>query len=444
MDNVFVYDNDIVDIVDVNRLSSFPQTYQETFLEALTVGKRTVSINGVNISVLSIAAPTINLVIAAQYFAVEGRVAFQPAVASVPVVHPSPGVAYDFYVYFMLRLDDVTDTRTNVNPGTFVQTPTSRVIAKQEVAEYTVLSVAAGGGAPTPPIGVGVPGAGMERLGYVLRSTFTWDGVAVTFPTVAENTADTVRFGSSGIPPHGGTHVTTDPLPYPTDALRGAGPPRTLPYWKNAISRVEPAAGSPITAVAIGQNGPAGDINYDVYNPATARGFELDFDFEAGSYQIIGTTFTPRFAAPPNGGTSGTALTHARSDHGHLVLSTLPEWRRHDVGTTYTTIQSAPFVDAPAAPQPIAWGGGYAGQIGVLQLEVKRVSNANLRSILTIIGGSGMTRQIEIQATNNAYQDSQSMEFFILLNGSGGITINYQAAPCQYRVAILGVFGQGT
>ena len=440
MDNVLVYNNDIVDIVDVNRLSSYPQTYQERFLEALTVGRRTVSINGVNPTVLSIVTNTITITIPAQYFAVEGRIVFLAA-ANVPVVHPNPATTHDFYIYVMLRLDEVSDNRTNVNPSTFVQTPTARVIAQVEVAEQTILDVAGGGGAPTPPVGAGVPGPNMERLGYLLRATFSWDGVSATFPTISENSADTVRFGSSGIPPHGGTHVSTDPIPYPTNTNRGVGPPRTLPYWKNSISRVEPAAGSPLTAVAIGSNGPSGDTLYDIYNAGTARGFELDFDFATGSYQIIGNTFTPRFATPP-GGTEGTALTHARADHGHLVLETLAAWKDHN-GLTHTNITKA-FATTPVAPSAIDWGGGYANKIVMLQVELQRIDNANLRSYIRITGGGGMIREVEIEATGNgAPTRSQSHVIFILANGTGGVTIVQGDGPSQYKIALLGVFGQG-
>jgi len=442
VDNVFVYNNDIVDIVDVNRLSSYPQSYQETFLEALTVGKRTVSINGVLPTVLSITAPTINITVPAQYFAVEGRVVFI-ASADVAVLHPNPGTTHDFYIYLMVRLDDVTDNRTNVNPGTFAQTTPSRIIAKLEVAERSILDVAGGGGAPTPAVGAGVPGAGMERLGYLLRATFSWDGVATVFPTISENSADTARFGSGGIPPHGGTHVSTDPIPYPTATNRGVGPPKTLPYWKNAISRLEPAAGSPITAVAVGQNGPAGDTNYDTYNPTTAKGFELDFDFETGSYQIVGTTFTPKFAAPPSGGSAGTALTHARSDHGHMILETTGMWKDHN-GATHSNITKS-FVAGPASASPIDWGGGYANRIIILQVDVRRIDNANLASILCIVGGSAMVREVLVQATGNGGPvRSQSHIVHILANGTGGITIQAASGPLEYKIALLGVFSQGT
>ena len=439
MDNVNFYDNDIAEIADLNRLSSFPQTYQERFLEALTVGRRTVSINGIVPSILSQAAPDITIRIPPQYFAVEGRIGFI-AQTDILVTHPSPASSYDFYIYLMLRLDDDSDTRTNVNPTTFVQTPTARVIAELEVVESTVLNVAGGGGAPTPPIGVGVPGAGSERLGFVLRATFTWDGTAAV-PTINDNAADNVRFGSAGIIPHGMTHVSTDPIPYPTNTARGLGSPRALPYWKNAISRVEPAAGSPVTATVIGSNGPAGDTNYDVYSGAAARGFELDFDFATGSYQIVGTTFTPRFAAPPDG-TQGTALTHARSDHGHAVLETLAMWKDHN-GVTHTNITKS-FTTTPVAPSAIDWGGGYANKIVMLQVELLRTDNSNLRSYLRITGGSGMIREVEIEATGNgAPTRSQSHVIWILANGTGGVTIVQGDGPSKYKIALLGVFGQG-
>ena len=439
MDNVNFYDNDIAEIADLNRLSSFPQDYQERFLEALTVGRRSVAINGIVPSILAQAAPDITIRIPAQYFAVEGRIGFIPQ-TDIAVTHPAPASTYDFYVYVMLRLDEDSDTRTNVNPGTFVQTPTARVIAYLEVSESSILNVAGGDPAPTPPTGAGVPGAGSERLGYVLRATFSWDGTAAV-PAIVDNAADNIRFGSAGIIPHGLTHATTDPIPYPTNSNRGVAPPRTLPYWKNSISRIEGAAGSPITATPIGTNGPAGDTLYATYDPTTARGFELDFDFDTGSYQLVGTTFTPRFAAPPLSGTSGVAPTHARSDHGHLILRTNPEWRRHDVGTTYSDITTIGFVAVPGAPAAINWV-GVANHYALLQVDLFRVSDAGLQSIIRLIGGAGMTRQIQSQVTNNGTQTSFTQTVLILLNGTGGITID--GARCQYRIALLGTFGQGS
>lgn len=451
MDNVFVFDNDIVEIVDVNRLSSFPQAYQETFLEALTVGRRTVSINGVIPTVQSIAAPTINMRIPAQYFAVEGRVVFI-AQTDIPVLHPNPATVHDFYIYVMLRLDDEDVARTNVNPVTFAQTTPTRTIALLEVSETSILNVVGGGGAPTPPIGAGVPGPGSERLGFVLLATFSWDGVAVVFPTIVENSADVVRFGTSGLPPHGGAHVTTDPIPFPTDTRRGVAPPRTLPYFKNSISRIEQAAGSPITAVAVGQNGPAGDLNYDVFNPTTALGFELDLDFDAGSYQIIGNTLTPKFLAPP-GGTAGTAPTHARSDHGHMILLSDPEYRKHDDGGySQTSALLAVYTAVPTGTSALPGFGAAAGVIGIFQVDLRASrpdavgADPHLDVLqFKITGGGAMVRWLTIEASGSGDIIASSTMVIIELDGSGTVSIEgVNVTSAQYRIALLGTFGQGT
>src|SRR5690606_32425050 len=127
------------------------------------------------------------------------------------------------------------ENRNNVDPVTFVQTPTVRVTHKLLVAESVINNAASPGPVAPPP--TGVIGPGQERLGYVLLATFTWDGVAGTF-AISQNTLPVINIGSAGVPPHGASHVTTDPIPYPTTTERGMMPAASLPYLKNSLSRV--------------------------------------------------------------------------------------------------------------------------------------------------------------------------------------------------------------
>jgi len=205
---------------------------------------------------------------------------------------------------------------------------------------------------------------------------------------------------------------------------------------------MEPAPGSPINATPIGTNGPAGDTNYDVYNPATARGFELDFDFDNTSFQVIGTTFSPRFAAPPLGGSAGTDPRFARSDHKHLNLINMPEWRNH-LGMVSAFVPSlVAWTDAPAADQPIQWP-GFANHVAIFHVDVRRMTAALIEGELILTSG-GVARFVTYRGQAGGDLTHNSMMVIMPLNGASSINIRHRgSAPAQYKIALLGTFGQG-
>lgn len=438
---VIFYQNDIAEIDDANRLSDFSETAFEGLLEAITQGKRNLLWGGVNATINTAGAPNVTVSVPQQYYAVEARSALMPLTATV-VAHPAPGANYDFYVYMMIRLEDISENRDNINPVTFVATPTSRIVYREEQTEVAVLSVVAGGPAPTPPTGPGVPGPQYERLGYVLLSTFTWDGINVVAPPVTINTADVVNVGSAGVPLHGATHVSTDPIPYPAATTRGMMPPKTLPYLKQSLSRAVPAAGSPISVNYIGTNGPAGDTNYDTYNAGTCRGIELDIAVNA-SLVIAAGQLGVVYGAP-TGGVAGTNAEAARSDHEHIALPATPNY----IAGGVVTVGPGAFATCPAVATPVTIDAGRPNQVVMLQVDFKNngpdTGDLPLRFVIT--GGAAVVRTLVVESSGAGDRVAWSTLVITRLDGAGQVTIQgFGADPARiyYRIAYVGSFGQG-
>lgn len=453
MNLVQVFNSDVADPIDINRLSSFPETYLETLLKTITDGQLNVLFGSHTPTIFSIAPPTVTIRIPQQYYAVEARARFMPQ-TDIAVTHPAPGVTHNFGVYLMLRLDDGSESRINVNPVTFVQTPTARITHRDEQEESIVLSAAAPAAPPVPPIGPGVPAPGQERLGFVLLATFAWDGIAVTF-SIVQNSLPVINVGSTGLPAHGATHVTTDPIPYPTSTSRGMMPEKSLPYLKNSISRILPAVGSPITATITGTNGPAGDTNYDdPYNPLTARGFSLNIATDA-SLTVAGSQLKVAYGTPPGGG-AGVALSAARSDHQHFVLPISPAYKTHIGSTAYPG--NASFTSVPHTVQNVVIDAARPNQLVMLQLDMTLNENFAAQSrAIEITGGASMKRLVLTEVSSDNEYLASSCMVMVRLNGSGAISVQgkyYDGAGVlqnqtgtstifQYRFAYLGSFGQG-
>lgn len=440
-DQVIVYPTDVAETDDINRLATFSETAFELLLEAITQGQRSLLWGGVLPAINTAAAPDVTVTVPQQYFAIEARSALFPLTAQV-VTHPAPAANYDFYIYLMLRLEDISEMRDNVNPGTFVVIPTARTTYREEQVEMTVLSVPAGDPAPTPPTGPGVPAPQYERLGYVLVATFTWDGVNVVAPAVIMNSAAVVTVGSAGLPLHGATHVTVDPIPYPAATTRGMMPPKTLPYLKQSLSRAAAAAGSPITVAVIGSNGPAGDTNYDTYNAGTCRGIELDIATNA-SLQVAAGQLGVVYGAP-TGGVAGTNDEAARSDHEHIALPATPNYFAGGV----ITAGPGAFAACPVAATPITIDAGRPNQIVMLQVDFKNngPDSGDLPMRFVITGGGAVVRTLVVESSGTGDRVAWSTFVMTRLNGAGQITIQgFGADPTRifYRIAYVGSMGQG-
>ena len=440
MQPVTVFNQDIADVLDVNRISTFGETAFETLLESITQGKRSLLWGGVAPFIFAQAAPDITIRVPAQYFAVEARSALF-ALTDIVITHPSPATAYDFYIYLMIRLADQSESRDNVNITTFAETPTSRVTHKLEETEYAVENVANPGAQPFPATGAGVPSAGYERLGYVEIARFTWDGTAAV-PVITFNSTDVISLGTAGLPLHGGTHVTTDPIPHANDTNRGMLAKKSQSYVKESLIRVEPAAGAPIVATPIGTNGPAGAYNFDVYNPSTAKGISLDLLFD-GSLEVVASELKVKYGTPP-GGAAGADLEAARADHGHLVFTADPIYKKHnDSGFTGISPISTSFVSTPTTPSVVpSFGGGYAGRVALVQVEMQKLPNAQVDAYLIVTGGSSVKRYAASGVGGN--NQVISTTFLVLpLDGAGSVTIQGSNAPSNYRISLVGIFGQG-
>jgi len=442
MQPVIVYNQDIADVLDVNRISTFGETAFETLLESITQGKRSLLWGGVAPTIFSQAAPDITIRVPQQYFAVEARSALFP-LTDILITHPAPATPYDFYIYLTIRLADQSESRDNVNITTFAETPTSRVTHKLEETEYAVLNVANPGAQPFPATGAGVPAAGYERLGYVEIARFTWDGTAAV-PTITFNSADAVSLGTAGLPLHGGTHVTSDPIPHANDTNRGMMAKRSQKYLKETLTRVEPVAGAPFSVGTLGTNGPAGDYNYDVFNPSNAKGVTLDILFD-GSLEVVASELKVKYGTPP-GGAAGAALTAARSDHGHFVFLTDPIYKKHnDSGFTGTSPISTSFVTTPTTPSVVpTFGGGYAGRVALIQVELYKFAGAQIDAVMKITGGSSVVRYVVCGSGGSGSPiNLQTTTIAIPLDGAGAITIQGFSAASQYKLSLVGIFGQG-
>lgn len=442
---VIFYPTDVSTTTDFNRLSTFNESYIETFLESLTNGKRELMFGTHTPFALLIAPPSTTVRIPTQYLCVEGRT-YKLDQVDIPLVHPAPGVPYDFGIYSMLRLDDVTEMRNNVNVVTFVQTPTPRVTHRLEVAESVILNAPTPGPIPVPPTGPGVPGPGQERLGFVLIATFQWDGVAAVY-TIVHNTADVVNIGSSGLPPHASSHVSGgDLIPYPTAVARGVMPERSLPYLKNALQRVVPAAGAPFSIVAVGANGPAGDGNYDnPYDPLTNRGASLALNVDP-SLTIAAGLLRQTFGTPP-GGTAGALNASARADHVHIGLPNLPTYFSPAPNAGPGTYGDAPHT----VPVAIQIDAGRPNQVVMLQVDLRAdgPNSGVTPNTLRLTGGGGMQRFVIVEARGGGDSVGQSTTVFIRLDGTGSISIFATSTPpnsgsfFQYRIGYVATFGQG-
>jgi len=448
MDVVTVFNNDIADVNDINRLSSFPQTYLELLVEAVTNGKRDILFGVHAPTIFAMAAPNVTVRIPAQYYAVEGRIQYMAQTDEV-IAHPAPGAAYDFGIYLIVRLDDQSEVRQNVDVVTFVQTPTARVTHRLLTTELMVTNVVSPGVLPVPSVGPGTPGPGQERLGYVLLATFTWDGVAGSF-TITHNGAAVVNLGSTGLPLHGGTHVTTDPIPFPTATHRGTMPPASLPYLKESLSRVSKPVGSPILITPDGVNGPAGDSNYtSPYNPASAKGVLLDVDVGA-SLNKSGGKIHQTFGTPP-GGSAGVATSSARSDHKHIVFPTgIVKYYNLTVVSVIGPL-GCPMDPVPlTVPQAILIDAGRAGQIAILQVEMitdnPDAGTDDQIATMVIQNTPGTdARFASVRSSGNQDRTMNTTVIFIPLSAAGTITVLNQAncnATTKFRIALIGFFGQ--
>lgn len=447
MDIVTVFNNDIADVTDLNRLSEFPRAYLELFVEAMTNGRRNVLFGTHTPVVLALVAPDVTVRIPAQYYAAEGRLRFLPQ-TDVVITHPSPGTDHDFGIYLAVYLEDQTETRENVDVVTFVQTPTSRVTHRLLVAEVVVTNIASPGTPPAPSTGSGVPGPGQERLGSVLLATFTWDGVAGSI-TITQNLADVVSIGSTGLPVHGGTHVTTDPIPYPTATHRGVMPPASLPYLKSTLVRVAKPSGSPMLITTDGTNGPAGDENFAAFNPSTAKGVLLDIDVGA-SLNKTGDKLHQTFGTPP-GGAAGSANASARSDHKHIIFPA--DIQKYYNLTTVSVIGplGCPMDPVPlSVPQSILIDATRPNQIAILQVEMITDSpdsgSDDQIATMVIQNTPGLAaRFASVRSSGNADRTMNTTTIYIPLSSTGTITVLNQANcnnTTKFRIGLVGFFGQ--
>lgn len=448
MDVVTVYSQDVADVDDINRLSEFPQTYLELLVEAITNGKRDIFFGAHTPTIFAMAAPTVTLRIPAQYIAVEGRIQFVPQ-TDINYTHPAPGVARDVGVYLTVRLDDQTENRDNVNLITFVQTPTARVTHRLLTHEILTTDVVSPGVIPVPAIGVGVPAPGQERLGVLLLASFTWDGVAGSF-VITQNTVPVVNLGSTGLPLHGGTHITTDPIPYPTTTNRGMMPPASLPYLKESLSAIRKPVGSPLLIVADGQNGPAGDTNYTTpYNSATSKGVTLDIDIGA-SLNKSGNKLHTTFGTPPGGG-AGVAAASARSDHKHVVFPlAIPKYFNLTISSLTGPLACPMSVMPSSGVHSILIDAGRANQIAIIQFELSTNtpdSGADNEIVTVAIGNAPSTdvRYASVRASGNGDKVMNTTLLLIPLSPTGHITVTNLLnvnGDVRFRFQVMGYLGQ--
>lgn len=450
MDVVTVYSQDVADVDDINRLSDFPRSYLELMVEAITNGKRDILFGTHTPTIFLMAAPNVTIRIPAQYIAVEGRIQFV-AQTDHTIGHPAPGVAYDFGLYLTVRLDDQTEVRQNVNLVTFVQTPTNRVTHKLMTTEVLDTNVVSPGVLPVPAVGVGVPAPGQERLGYILLASFTWDGVAGTF-TITQNTTPVVTLGSTGLPSHGNTHATSDPIPYPTNVYRGAMPPASMDYLKESISVLRKPAGSPMLLTPDGQNGPAGVTNYTYpYASGTARGYLLDVDVGA-SITKSGSKLHQTFGTP-TGGTAGVANASARADHNHFVFpfGNIPKYYTH-LGVSLTGPWNIAMADVTMTPVSIVIDATRPNQLAVLQVDMSTVAGGAAvygDGILTLeINGGVSDKRYAAVRKQRTTESLTSTTTLIRLDATGSVTVlvingGNNSGGTKYRIGCLGFFGQG-
>ena len=445
MQPVTVFLKDIADVADTNRISVHAESAFETLLESITQGKRSLLWGGVPPIIFAQAAPDITIRVPQQYYAIEARSALF-ALTDMVITHPNPGTDHDFYIYLMLRLADQAEDRDNVDTGTFAVTPTSRITHKLEETEFSVLNVATPGGQPFPATGVGVPAAGFERLGFVEIVRFTWDGTAAV-PTLIFNAADVISLGSAGMPLHGPTHVTSDPIPHADNVNRGVLAKRSQSYVKASLIRVEVASGEPFTISPIGDNGPPGDYTFDIFNPSTAKGVEISLLMD-GSLEVVAAELKVKYGGPA-GGVAGSSLLAAREDHEHLILATDQTFFKHDdVGYSETDATVAVYTAVPTGSSALP-SLGAVGEIVLLQIDLfatgPDVADPLNALQFRITGGGGMERWVTVAAGGSGDRVAQSTMVMIELDGSGTVNIvGFNAGTAKYRLSVLGTFGQGS
>lgn len=444
MDVVIVYPQDVADTDDINRLSDFPEAYFQVLLEAVTNGKRDV-LFGVHTPVIHIiAAPNVTIRIPAQYYAADGRVRLLPQ-TDIAFAHPNPGTNHDFAVYLTVIQEDQSENRNNVDLVTFVQTPTARITHKTLLEDAIILDAASPGPAPTPP--TGVIGPGQNRLGYVLLASFTWDGVAGTFP-IAQNLLPVVNIGSAGVSPHGGSHVTTDPIPYPSVTERGMMPPASLPYLKNSLSRVGLAAGAPLIIVPDGSNGPAGDTNYtDPFVPSAAKGVLLDVDV-GPSISKAGSKINVVYGTP-SGGLPGAGSAAARASHQHLIFPlSIPKY--YNLVST-SLVGPIAMSQVPTSPQTIVID--ITRPFGLAILQVEMICNGPNSGpddqivIMELRDTPGTAKRYAmVRASGSGDECLGVTTVFMYVNAVGSIQVvgtqNINSST-KFRLSLIGWFGQG-
>jgi hypothetical protein len=413
-------------------------------LEAITRGRRNVLFGSNTPSVLTITPPDMTVRVPEQYFAVEARAQLL-AQTDIGVAHPDPGTSHDFAVYLSIIRTDEEETRDNVDTGTFVQTPTTRVTHRTLAPEVLILEAASPGPVPEPT--VGAISATEERIGFVLLATFTWDGVAGAV-TITQNTVPVVSLGSTGLPSHGAAHVSSDPIPYPTNVNRGMMPPASLPYLKNALNRMAPAAGSPIVTTQDGTNGPAGDTNYNTpYSPGGARGYLLDVNV-GPSLNKSGSQLNLNFGTPP-GGAAGVANAAARSDHKHFVF---PELTPLYYNLTLSDIGpfAVPMDQVPLGPTNILIDPAREGQLAIIQVEMicsgPDTGPDNRVALMHLVSpGSGHVRYASCRASGSHDATMNTTTVIMPIGTGGNLTVQGLQninSSARFRISVQGYVGQ--
>lgn len=295
MDRVNFDDNEVAEQVDMNDLGLLPHDYAKQIVRAYGNNKSSFLFNNLPPTGIAAVVNDVTFDVPEQQFAAAGGVQTYSSVGDG--FSNNTGGARRYWIFFLLVEEEIAGTRTIVNPGTGVETPTpGTVIRTIEKSLLEVVETLPAALQPTPT--GGALGPTETLIGSILYGHIDFTGGDGP-PAFNPNTAGLLVLPGSPSTtlPHAATHVdegaATDLIPFPTPVNRGAMPRNSLPYLSNALVSVIPNTNEPF-AITLDQ---ANDFPGTPFSVATGRRARMTLQVGSG-FSKAGGVLNHDFGTP--------------------------------------------------------------------------------------------------------------------------------------------------
>ncbi len=304
---------------DGNRLNDFPQTYFKELMKAFS-GDKEDWLGGLgpgfDPTATGLSGTDLSVDIPAQYFGAGGLVSRQP---DETILLLDGGAQKKYWLYFVITEQDVTESRTVVNPVNATIAPANLVVRKIEARALEIVVLDPLDPEAAPNIGDPLSSDPTRIIiGVTLYRSYTYTP-SVFPPDSGPDDPGPVAVtpGFATLTGHAASHVdesggpTADRIAFPTNVARGMMPARSLPYLQNSLIDVV-SANAALTAALSGSNTGAvnpGDLsNFEIY-PTAPKTVTINLVLDPDWITVGGSGLTlviapnldaPNGVVPPN------------------------------------------------------------------------------------------------------------------------------------------------